>query len=106
MRFSVALQAFWKALSNRDMAVQIEAALQGRPAALPEPKSDSVPAPPPKPKPEPQNPAVTLLAALQREGRLVDFLQENIDEYTDQMVGAAVRDIHRDCRKALDRFGC
>mgnify|MGYP000881520052 CR=1 FL=1 len=48
--------------------------------------------------------AVTLLAVLQREGRLVDFLQEPIDAYPDAQVGAAVREIHRDTRQALDRI--
>ncbi len=47
--------------------------------------------------------ALALLAAMQREARLVDFLQEPIESYTDTQIGAAVRDIHRDCRKLLDR---
>lgn len=45
--------------------------------------------------------AVQVLAVLQREGRLLDFLSEDIDTYTDGQIGAAVRDIHRGCRKAL-----
>ena len=45
--------------------------------------------------------AVQLLALLQREGRLLDFLQEEIDGYSDAQIGAAVRDIHRGCKKAL-----
>jgi Domain of unknown function (DUF2760) len=46
--------------------------------------------------------ALQLLALLQREGRLVDFLRESIDGYDDATVGAAVRDIHRGCKKALE----
>jgi uncharacterized protein DUF2760 len=45
--------------------------------------------------------AVQLLAILQREGRLLDFLQEEVDAYSDAQIGAAVRDIHRGCKKAL-----
>jgi hypothetical protein len=45
--------------------------------------------------------AILLLGLLQREGRLLDFLQEDIDSYADAQIGAAVRDIHRGCRKAL-----
>lgn len=45
--------------------------------------------------------AVQLLAILQREGRLLDFLQEDVDSYSDAQIGAAVRDIHRGCKKAL-----
>ncbi len=45
--------------------------------------------------------AVQLLAVLQREGRLVDFLQEEIADYADAQIGAAVRSVHAGCRKAL-----
>ena len=45
--------------------------------------------------------AALLLALLQREGRLLDFLQEEIDGYADAQIGAAVRDIHRGCKKVL-----
>lgn len=45
--------------------------------------------------------ALRLLALLQQEGRLVDFLEEDIAPYSDAQVGAAVRAIHAGCRKAL-----
>ncbi|MFH0901445.1 MAG: DUF2760 domain-containing protein [Pseudomonadota bacterium] len=45
--------------------------------------------------------ALQLLAMLQREGRLIDFLREPIDAYDDAAIGAAVRDIHRGCAKVL-----
>jgi hypothetical protein len=48
--------------------------------------------------------ALTLLAALQREARLVDFLMEPLDGYSDQQVAAAVRDIQSDSRKVLERM--
>jgi len=58
--------------------------------------------PPPKPKAdEGARGAVQLLGLLQREGRLLDFLQEEIESYSDAQIGAAVRDIHRGCRRAL-----
>ena len=47
--------------------------------------------------------AVQILAILQREARLVDFLEEDITPYTDEQVGAAVRDIHKNSRAALQR---
>jgi Domain of unknown function (DUF2760) len=46
-------------------------------------------------------PALRLLALLQQEGRLIDFLKEDIDAYNDAQIGAAVRSIHAGCRKAL-----
>jgi hypothetical protein len=55
----------------------------------------------PPPPPKPSGAPLRLLALLQREGRLLDFLLENIDGYGNDQVGAAVRDIHRNCRKAI-----
>lgn len=49
-----------------------------------------------------RDPAVMLLAVLQREGRLIDFLREDIAAYSDEQVGAAARTIHASCRKVLD----
>jgi hypothetical protein len=45
--------------------------------------------------------ALQLLAILQREGRLVDFLQQDITSFPDADVGAAARVVHDGCRKAL-----
>jgi len=46
-------------------------------------------------------PAVQILSALQREGRLVDFLQEDLGPHEDAQIGAAVRSVHEGCRKAM-----
>src|ERR1035441_5213371 len=48
--------------------------------------------------------AVQMLALLQRDGRLIDFLAENISTYPDAQLGAAVRTIHETCRQALDQY--
>ncbi len=45
-----------------------------------------------------------LLNVFQREGRWVDFLYEDLEGYEDAQVGAAVRNIHANCRKALNRL--
>jgi hypothetical protein len=47
--------------------------------------------------------ALALLALLQREGRLVDFLREPLDGFEDADIGAAARDVHRGCRKVLEQ---
>jgi hypothetical protein len=47
---------------------------------------------------------LAFLALLQREGRLVDFLQESLDDYEDGDIGASVRDIHRGLRKVLGDY--
>ncbi len=48
--------------------------------------------------------AVQMLALLQRDGRLIDFLTENISAYPDEQLGAAVRTIHETCRQVLDHY--
>jgi hypothetical protein len=45
--------------------------------------------------------AVQMLAILQRQGRLIDFLQENLSMYDDAQIGAAVRTIHEGAKQAL-----
>lgn len=45
--------------------------------------------------------ALQLLALLQREGRLVDFLEEDIAGFSDAQVGAAARAVHGPCRAVL-----
>jgi len=44
-----------------------------------------------------------LLSLLQREGRLLDFFSENLDLYEDDQIGAAVRSIHQNCKKVIDK---
>ncbi|MFZ7112390.1 MAG: DUF2760 domain-containing protein [Desulfatiglandales bacterium] len=45
-----------------------------------------------------------ILSLLQREGRLVDFLKEDLRAYDDAQIGAAVRSIQENCQKALNRY--
>ncbi|UCF92206.1 MAG: DUF2760 domain-containing protein [Desulfobacterales bacterium] len=46
---------------------------------------------------------VYLLSVLQREGRLLDFLAENLDLYEDAQIGAAVRSIQENCKRVIDK---
>jgi len=45
-----------------------------------------------------------VLSVLQGEGRLIDFLQQDVAAFSDEEVGGAARVIHSGCRKALDRL--
>lgn len=47
--------------------------------------------------------AVQMLSILQRQGRLVDFLQEDLSGFADDQIGAAVRSIHEGCKAALEQ---
>lgn len=44
-----------------------------------------------------------LLSLLQREGRLVDFFAEDLEQYQDAQIGAAVRGIHENCKKTIEK---
>jgi hypothetical protein len=57
-----------------------------------------------RPAPEALDRAVQILALLQRDGRLIDFLEENISTYPDAQLGAGVRTIHETCRQVLDHY--
>ena len=46
-------------------------------------------------------PALQVLSILQRQGRFIDFIEEDLSNYSDEQVGAAVRDIHRGCKEGL-----
>ena len=45
-----------------------------------------------------------ILSILQRDARLIDFLMEDISAYSDEQVGAAVRDVQEQARKSLERY--
>lgn len=55
----------------------------------------------PAPAPAPDHSALQLLAMLQREGRLVDFLQQDVAGFSDKEIGEVARVVHEGCRKAL-----
>ena len=48
--------------------------------------------------------AIQMLALLQREGRLVDFVLEDLAAYSDAQIGAAARDVHAGCHRVLERY--
>ena len=104
MRLILAIRVFFAALFNAAAAKRFEAALEPSSSTTEQEPQEPKPAPPETPKKPAQSEAITFLAALQREARFVDLTQESLDEYNDEQVGAAARDVLRDCRKVLDRL--
>ncbi len=112
-RFFLAIQVWWRTLVDAEFGRQVAELLSEKPAA-PELPAAAAPAAtnldptaqkrPQAPKRPQRSDALTLLATLQREARLVDFLKESIGEYSDAQIGAAVRDIHRNSAGVLDRL--
>jgi len=99
-RFGTAWVCFWRVLGSPAVCRRVA-------LALPEPAPK--PPPPPQSKPAALPPervhasGLYALAMLQREGRLIDFLQEDVAAFSDADVGAAARVVHAGCRKALDQ---
>ena len=108
-RVSYAARCFFAVLSRGEVPEDIAPEVVKGAAAQPAPE----PAPPALPaerateaRPAEDSPdrAVQLLALLQRDGRLVDFFSEDIAPYQDEQIGAAVRELHANCRKALAQY--
>lgn len=103
MKLIFAIKIFFKLLGNKEFVEDVSRLLRGGfSPALPEPEMP--PIPPTPPEHPVRSEAITLLAALQREGRFVDFAKENLTPYSDAQIGAAVRDVHKGCAKALERM--
>ncbi|MBX7168620.1 MAG: DUF2760 domain-containing protein [Pirellulales bacterium] len=108
-RILLAFRAFFAVLFDAGAARAVSEALArgavstaAPPAASPEPpQAPAATRPAPKPV---RSDALSLLAALQREGRLLDFLKEPIAGYSDAQIGAAVREVHRGCAGVVERF--
>ena len=113
-RIWLALRIFFRVLFQGPAAKQVAEILDKRitengqgggakPQARIPDKTEARPATKQPAKPT-RSEAITLLATLQREARFVDFIKEPLDGYSDAQIGAAVRDVHRDCAKVLDRL--
>ena len=102
-RLLLAFKTFFQILGSGDLAEQVQR-LNEAPRETPATtKPTPVPAPPPPPQPK-RSDALTLLETLQREARLLDFVMEEIDSYSDAQVGGAVREVHRGCREVISRL--
>lgn len=101
-RWKYAFRAFFSLIFHGRIADDILAAFV--PASK---ESPSAPAAAPAavaPAAETTDRATQILAILQRDGRLIDFLMEDLSAYPDAQIGAAVRDVHAGCRQSISRY--
>jgi hypothetical protein len=103
---SYAARCFFAVLSRGEVPEDIAPEVVRGAAPQPEPTAAPLPAEPAEARHAEDSPdrAVQLLALLQRDGRLIDFLSEDIAPYQDAQIGAAVRELHANCRKALAQY--
>ena len=100
--FFLAWAAFFRTLFDGEFAAGVVRLREGKPA-LPPPVAE------PKAKKKSEvvlreagpDAALQLLALLQREGRFVDFVHEEMASFSDAQIGAAARVVHDGCKKAL-----
>jgi hypothetical protein len=102
----LAFKCFFGLLFSGELSPDVLAALNlvKRSAAAPAAAKPAAPAPAPAPTVRTADGALQLLAILQRDSRLIDFLQEDIAAYSDDQIGAAVREIHDQSRDAIARY--
>ncbi len=103
-RLSIAFGTFFNALSNAGYAARVQALReQGDAAPAPAPAAPVAPAPAPVPPLKQAGPeaALQLLALLQRDARLIDFIQEDLSGYSDAEIGGPARLVHEGCAKVL-----
>jgi hypothetical protein len=96
-RFRTALACFIRALGSPDFCRQAAALLRPPPVEA-KPKAAALP-------PERVHASgLATLSLLQREGRLIDFLKEDMASFSDAEIGAAARVVHGGCRKVLTEY--
>ena len=107
-RLTFAFAAFFRILFDGAFAGRLWRARELAPATtLPEePRVEEKVAPVRAPEPpakahREEDGALLLLSILQREGRLVDFLEQDIASFSDADIGAAARAVHEGARRAL-----
>ena len=103
-RIPLAFGAFFSLLANADLAARYAALRDG--TSPPPAPAAAAPAPSPTKLMEPSSDAaLQLLALLQRDARLIDFVGEDLGAYADAQIGAAARLVHEGCAKVLrDHF--
>ncbi len=99
--FSLGVQALRRICADDAFAAQVRRLLNGQTLETPTPAPVPVPAPAPAAA---RHDALSLLAVLQREARLLDFLKEPVEGYSDAQIGAAVRSVHKDSAAVIERM--
>lgn len=92
MSFGLAWKSFWRVWRDPEFAKRVEELDVPAVAIDPEVEKRRI-----------LGEQLRILGFLQRDGRLLDFLSEDLNAYSDEQIGGAVRDIHRDCKSAIDR---
>jgi len=104
-RISLAFRSFFSLLLQGRLSestiTELGLSRRAGPNPAAAPKSPATPA---APAVKTSDGALQILGILQRDSRLIDFLMEDITAYSDDQVGAAVRELHNQCRDSVARY--
>lgn len=104
-RISHAFRSFFKILASGEIPRDVALELAQTPAQVSAPTAPAITLAAQADQPADSiDRAVQMLAILQRDGRLIDFFTEDISPYSDAQIGAAVRDLHQNCKQTLERY--
>lgn len=93
MGLKLAVKAFFRCLRSSPTSQKIAEILEKESQPLlPAPKAPVV------------SSSAQLLAAFQREGRFIDFLQEDLTAFPDAQVGSVARNVHKGCRQVMQQY--
>jgi hypothetical protein len=106
LSLSSRLACAFRVLFDGQLAARVAALSDTATPALPQPSEPAAPELTSQPSASSSEPpastgALQLLSLLQREGRFVDFIQQDVAGFKDADIGAAARLVHEGCRKAL-----
>lgn len=95
-RIALAFRSFFAILFSDELPADIASAFgYSKPQPAPVVKPVEVP--------KVSDGALQMLRILQRDSRIIDFMMEDIQGYSDDQIGAAVRTLHADCQDSLKR---
>jgi hypothetical protein len=106
-RLPIASYSFFRAMTSPDYAQHLTDLYIDGVSSAPLPSAQPAASLPPAAAPaavlQESGPdsALVLLSLFQKEGRFLDFLQEEVAGYSDQEVGAAARVVHEGCHRVL-----
>ena len=102
----LAFRAFFNLLFSGELSADLMTALKvtKRGAAPTTTASKPAAAAPAAPTMKVSDGALQMLGIMQRDARLIDFLMQDIASYSDDQIGAAVRELHDQCRDSIARY--
>lgn len=104
LTFGGRLKLAWRVFTDVEFARKLVTPAPAPAPAAPQARPAPAAAPAPAPAPERVHASgLAVLAALQREGRLLDFLQQDVTGFADEDVASAARVVHAGCRRVLQQ---